>query len=435
MVQILPIMKQRFSSLRYFSLMAAVVAMMTACGGHNHESHDDHDHDHEVGHVHGTEKDADHDHEDHDGHDHDGHDHASGKDDLSESHSEDDDHGEKHDSDEIILSPEKAKAAGVEVETVATDDFSSVIKTGGKVLTASGDESTIVAPAAGIVSMKRGFTDGMAVSKGAPVLSLSSAKLPEGELTKRNELGFTQAKEDFERAEKLRADKLITEKEYLAAKTDYERARLAYEATGGKPSQSGITVMAPTGGYVKECMVNDGDYVEVGQPLMRLTQNRKLYLRAEVPQRFYDKIANVKSARFRPSYTDRVYDISELDGRLVASGQSASGSFIPVTFEFNNTGGVVPGSFAEIYLISGNRENVISIPVSALTEEQGVKFVYVQVDEEGYLKKEVKTGASDGKRVEILSGLTPGDRLVTKGAIHVKLASASAAIPAHNHNH
>ena len=52
-----------------------------------------------------------------------------------------------------------------------------------------------------------------------------------------------------------------------------------------------------------------------------------------------------------------------------------------------------------------------------------------------YQKREVKTGADDGARVEILSGLKEGEKLVTQGAIHVKLASASNAIPAHTHNH
>lgn len=390
----------------FFTVLTLILCLTGGC--HSHKDHDEHDHDHNPVHNHGES--------------------ASSK---------EEDEEEAHNPDEIILTPEKAKAAGVVVEAVVPTDFNAVIKTGGKVLTASGDESTIVAPSAGIVSMKKGYTEGMAIAKGTPLMTLSSSKLPEGDLSRRNEIAYQQAKSDFERASKLLEDKLITEKEYLAAKTDYERTQLAYEATGGKASVSGVSVSAPSGGYVKECLVSDGDFVEVGQPLMRLTQNRKLYLRAEVSERDYDKLGTISSAKFRPSYSERVYNLQDLDGRLVASGQTASAnsSFIPVTFEFNNTGGVVPGSFAEIYLLTGRRENVISVPVSALTEEQGVHFVYVKIDDEGYLKKEVKLGATDGERVEVLSGLQPGDNLVTEGAIHVKLASATAAIPAHNHNH
>lgn len=393
---------------KVFPFLALAVCLLLSCKSH-HEAHDDHEH--EAGHSH----------------------------DITETTGSEtaDNHEEEHNPDEIILSPEKAKSAGIEVEVVEPSEFHSVLKCSGKVLTANGDETTVVAPAAGIASVKKSFTEGMPVSKGSSILSISSAQLPEGDLTKRTALAYRQAKTEFERAEKLIEDKLITEKEYLAAKTDYERARLAFEAMGSNNVSGGSAVISPATGYIKECLVTDGDYVEVGQPLMRITQNRKLYLRAEVSERDYDMLPTIKSANFKPSYTDKVYNLSDLDGRLIASGQSVSttGSFVPVTFEFNNVGGIVPGSFAEIYLISGNRDNVISIPVSALTEEQGVYYVYVRVDDEGYLKKEVKLGASDGDRIEVISGLEKGDNLVTKGAIHVKLASASSVIPAHTHNH
>lgn len=75
------------------------------------------------------------------------------------------------------------------------------------------------------------------------------------------------------------------------------------------------------------------------------------------------------------------------------------------------------------------------MPVSALTEDQGVFYVYLKLDENCYRRQEVSTGESDGDNIEILSGLKPGDTVVTKGAIHVKLASAGKAIPGHTHNH
>ena len=78
---------------------------------------------------------------------------------------------------------------------------------------------------------------------------------------------------------------------------------------------------------------------------------------------------------------------------------------------------------------------MISVPTTALTEEQGIYFVYVKLDEEGYKKQEVRIGADDGLRTEILSGLKAGDEVVTRGAYQVKLASVSGAIPGHTHNH
>ena len=67
------------------------------------------------------------------------------------------------------------------------------------------------------------------------------------------------------------------------------------------------------------------------------------------------------------------------------------------------------------------------MPRTALTEEQGIFFVYLQLDEEGYKKQEVTLGADNGKSVQILTGIKPGNRVVTEGAYQVRLASASNA--------
>jgi len=87
-------------------------------------------------------------------------------------------------------------------------------------------------------------------------------------------------------------------------------------------------------------------------------------------------------------------------------------------------------------LLSNPLENVISVPVSALTEEQGLNFVYLQLDEEGYKKQEVTLGQSNGDKVQVLSGLKAGDKVVTKGVYQVKLAAVSSIMPeGHSHSH
>ena len=140
----------------------------------------------------------------------------------------------------------------------------------------------------------------------------------------------------------------------------------------------------------------------------------------------------------RQPYNNKVYALSELNGRLLSYGKASgggSGYYVPVTFEFDNKGDIVPGSFVEVYLLSSPMENVIALPRAALTEEQGSFFVYLQLDEEGYKKQLVTLGADNGESVQILSGVKAGDRVVTEGAYQVKLASATNAIPAHSHEH
>lgn len=340
-------------------------------------------------------------------------------------------------SDEIILTPEKAKAAGIATEIIRPGSFREVIPTSGQILAAQGNEVTVVAGTSGVVSFSKKVTEGMQVAKGAEVMSLSAEHLQDGDPLRRAQVAYEKAKDEYERARKLSESQIVSQKDLEALYEAYENARLAYEALSPSQSGKGLAVTSPINGYVKSCLVKEGDYVTVGQPLMTVTQTRRLMLKAEVSERYYPSVRQVVSANFKTPYNNRVYQLSELNGRLLSYGKASGDTsyYIPVTFEFDNRGGIVPGSFVEIYLLSQPMENVLTLPESALTEEQGSFFVYRQLDEECYEKQLVTTGASDGKRVQILTGIQAGDRIVTEGAYQVKLASASNAIPAHTHEH
>lgn len=340
-------------------------------------------------------------------------------------------------SDEIILTSEKAKTAGVEAETVHAGSFRNVIHTSGQILAAQGEEATVVAASSGVVSFSRKVAEGMQVGKGTELLSVSAAHIQDGDPVQKAKVAYEKAKEEYERAQKLVSSQIVSQKDFAALREAYENARLTYEALKPSMSGKGVSVKSPIGGFIKTCLVKEGDYVTVGQPLMTVTQSRRLVLKAEVSERYYAQLSQVVSANFQTPYNNKVYSLESLGGKLLSFGKSSGDTsyYVPVTFEFDNRGEMIPGSFVEVYLLSGERNGVLSLPLSALTEEQGVYFVYLKLDEECYKKQEVKLGTSDGSRVEILSGVKDGDTVVTRGAIHVKLASASNAIPAHTHNH
>lgn len=359
---------------------------------------------------------------------HEGHDHeAEGK--AKEAHA-------AH-ADEIVLTPEKAQAAGVQVEEVQPAAFRSVIPTSGQVLAAQGDEATVVAAVSGVVNFTRSLIEGTQVSAGMALLTVSSQHIQEGDPVKRARIAYETAKSEYERAAKLVDKQIVSQKDFNQLKENYENARIAYEALSPSKDGKGVAVKSPIGGYVKSCLVKEGDYVTVGQPLLTVTQTRRLQLKAEVSERYYAGLKSIVSANFTTTYDDKVYQLDDLKGRLLSYGKSSGDAsyYIPVTFEFDNRGDVIPGSFVEVYLLSEERQGVISLPVSAITEEQGLNFVYLQVDAECYKKQEVKLGMNDGCRVEVLSGLKGGEKVVTVGAMHVKLAAAGNTIPGHTHNH
>ena len=407
--------------------------LLGSCNNHSGHNHEGHDHE---GHHHETETAHHHDHEGHN-HAEEGHDHASEDHNIHNHNHAAEGHEHGNNPDEIILAPEKAKAAGVVSVVIQPKPFRQVIKASGEVQAAQGNESVIVANVSGVVSFQRSVTEGMQVGKGATLMSISASQLQDGDPAERARIAYEVAKAEYDRASRLVESQIVSQKEFNSIREKYENARIAYEALVKNQTKSGVAVTASIGGYIKNLLVKEGDYVAVGQPLATVTQNNRLFLRADVSERYYKYLNNITSANFKTPYDNHVYELDALNGRLLSYGKAAgSGSYyVPVTFSFDNKGDMIPGSFVEIYLLSKTMEDVIVLPEEALTEEQGLYFVYIQKCEESYKKQEVKLGASNGVEVQILEGLHAGDRVVVKGAYHVKLASASNALPAHSHEH
>jgi RND family efflux transporter MFP subunit len=343
--------------------------------------------------------------------------------------------------DEIRFTKVQAEGAGLQVQTIIQGTFRQVIKTSGQILAAQGDEIMVVATSNGIISFAGSIiTDGTAIKNGETMATISAKNLLDGDPTEKARIEYETALKEYLRTEELIKDNIISAKDFEQVRLRYETTKTAYKAHADNAVANGIKITAPLTGYVKSKLVNQGEYVSVGQPIAVISQNKRLQLRADVPEKYYSYLKNINDAHFKTAYDNRtVYKLSELNGRLLSFGKtlnSTSLSYIPVTFEFNNRIEVVPGTYADVYLLSTAQNNVISIPVSALTEEQGLYFVYLQTDEEVYKKQEVTLDEEDGEKVRILSGIKSGDRIVTKGVYQVKLAVNSSVMPeGHTHSH
>lgn len=371
------------------------------------------------------------------GHNH-NHDHAGEEASHNEAeHTEEEGHRHDH-AGEIAFTKEQAKAAGLAIETVTPSTFHTVIRTSGQIVAPQGDEQTVVATASGVLTYSRGsIAEGMAVKAGEAIASVSAKHLQDGDPAVNARAAFETAEREYQRAERLVADKIISAKEYEQAKLNYETARNAYHAQASSMTSRGIAIAPGMGGYIKQLLVAQGEYVTVGQPIAVVTRDRRLQLKAFVPESEYGNLRTISSANFvSPSDKNVVHSLASLNGKLVSYGHSLSdnGAFVPAVFEFDNVGNILPGSYVEVFLIGAERPNTITIPLPAITEEQGLHFVYVQEHDEDYVKRQVTLGDSDGSRRVVISGLKAGEKVVVKGAYNVKLASMSTEIP-HGHSH
>ena len=89
----------------------------------------------------------------------------------------------------------------------------------------------------------------------------------------------------------------------------------------------------------------------------------------------------------------------------------------------------------EVFLKTTPLRSCITVPVEAVMEDQGVRYVFVRHESDSFLRREVEVGTSDGRKVLVRKGLEAGDEVVVSGAVHVKLASVTAVPSGHTHNH
>lgn len=446
------LMKQIFTA----ALALAVTLSLGSCGNRN-TSHDEHAHDHSAhtheahthdhsheGHDHAAHDHSSHDHSahnhadhDHSAHSHEGHDHAThdhSHDHSSHSHAEE---GHKHNENEITFPADQAARTDFKVEEIQPSTFNHVIPCTARILAAQGDEATVVAPIAGVVSFggKR-LSTGAQVSRGQSLFAISSSNLASGSQVDKIVAEYRRAEAEYNRLKQLVDDQIVSRSDFEAAESAYLKAKAGYDAVAARSSEKGSNVGAPISGYITSLAVSEGDFVEMGQQLATVSQNRRLQLRADLPQRYYRDLRTIKTANIVDPATGESYRLADCGGRLLSVGRIAdSGStLIPVTFEFDNRNDLPQGAIVEAYLVGAPIAEALVVPVTAVTEAQGLYYVYVQLDAECYERREVKLGASDGERVQLLSGIEAGDRVVTRGAVNVKMAAASGAIP-HSHQH
>lgn len=391
---------------------------------HSHEGHSHDAHSHEA-HNHSEHK-HNHSAQSHDAHGHDAHSH--------DTHG----HDEGLHAGEIKFSKAQAEAVGLETEIVTPAPFRGVIHTGGQFRNLQGSEENIVATTSGVLYYSNpSISEGTYIAKGEKIASVSARHLQDGDPVVKAKAIFETAEKEFHRAEKLVADKIISEKDFEQAKLNYETAKASYEGQAANLSEQGVSLKSKAAGYVSRILVGQGEYVSVGQIVAKLVSNNKMQLVSDLPEGHFKDLGKIHDANFQAAYDSEVYNVKALKGRLVSCGRVASegSAYIPVTFEFENRGGFIPGSFAEVWLLSDSREDALSLPVGALSEGQGIFAVFVRLEEEIFKRQEVTIGHSNGQRVEILTGLRGGEEVVVRGTHQVKLASASTAIPGHTHNH
>lgn len=257
------------------------------------------------------------------------------------------------------------------------------------------------------------------------------------------------ARSDLARAERLLAERAVparrveeaqravkvAEARLTAAQARLEQRDETLRTGGGAASGNSFVLRAPIAGRVAEVFAALGASYDEGAPLFRVVRTDRVELQAHVPASDAPLTAEVTEIALeipgRPEpllvAADHMHDAGIIDPRTRA---------LPVQFDVDNRAGqLLIGQTATAILYTGARQRMPVVPKDAVLTEAGRPYVFVQTGGESFARRFIEIATRDGDLVGVRSGVKPGERVVTRGAYDVQLASAASGLPAEGHVH
>lgn len=240
------------------------------------------------------------------------------------------------------------------------------------------------------------------------------------------EASMVQAKANLENTEKnynriknLYAEESATSKELDDISTMYEIAKANMDALKARMNEVNemlayTTIRAPFDGIIARKFVAEGDMAAPGHPLVAVSDPGQIKITANVPEQWIGKIAegdkvniSIESAGVENA-TATLIAVSEAGDPM--SRQFAVEAKLDDEAISNK---IKTGMFAQIGMNLGADETLL-IPISALTYRGQLTGVYTLSDDNKAVLRWLRLGDKSGDKVEVLSGLTAGERYVTE---------------------
>jgi RND family efflux transporter MFP subunit len=225
---------------------------------------------------------------------------------------------------------------------------------------------------------------------------------------------FLNAQKNFERMKNLLEAGAVSQQAYDAVQTQFEVARANFDA-----ARSTVEITSPLKGIVTSINVNIGDLANPQMPMATVANIGRMKAKFNVGE--------IDVPSFYVGQPAEIY--SEMNPDLIQTGKvfqiSKSANIQSRTFEmqalFRNTQDrwFKPGMFCRVRVNIKSKKDALTIPLSSVYKENDTDGVYV-VNDNKALYKPITTGLTDGKSIEVTSGLKAGDEVVTLGMSNLK---------------
>lgn len=325
----------------------------------------------------------------------------------------------------IHLKDADRTALGLEVATVAEDELPDSVLRSGRLIARPGEDALVVAPVAGRITEVPAVALGSTVAKGtallrvAPILgssdAIQSAQLDSEMETARSELAAREAEtvraRDLAKSEIVSAQQLQqAEAALTAAKSRVEGLR---RATSVRSSGEGdpVTLRAPVAGAVVTLDAPVGRVVQAGDLVARIVRAGPRWVDVRVPP----------EEQSGTSY-EVVSGERAIAARLVARGgvvESDGTRHDRIEIDAVEWAALIPGQAVTVRVAQGTGRGIV-LPADAVIPGSTTDLVFVETRPGVFSTRAVEVAARLRDRVRIGSGLSPGERVVTRGAMSLR---------------
>lgn len=219
------------------------------------------------------------------------------------------------------------------------------------------------------------------------------------------------AEKEWQRVEELRKRDILSSKEFDEKRLAWEEAKHA--KARARYALAKTEIVAPFSGIVTERNVQLGETVTPGKHVSTVADFDPLVVKFHVPESEAGPVEIGKPVTIEiPSRSSNVLNAEiALISPVIDQGTGT----VKLTAYLDNPGFVMrPGTFVRARVIAATHDSALTIPRKALLSEDDVNYVFVAASDTT-ARVEVEPGITDGQFVEILSGLSPGELVITIG--------------------
>ena len=327
----------------------------------------------------------------------------------------------------VEMTPQQVQGAGIVTAQAAPASIDTAVTLPGEVRFNEDRTAHIVPRLAGVVESVSASL-GQEVKKGQPLAVIASADLAElrsTALAADKRLGL--ARVTYEREKKLWEDRISAQQDYLQAEQAYREAQIEAQsakskltALGAEPASGAVNryiLRAPFNGIVVEKHLVQGEAVKEDANVFLVSDLSTVWVEIVVTAKDLETVrvgqpVTIRSAAGSASVTGKVSYVGSLLGEQT---RTATARVV-----IDNPGlAWRPGLFVNVAVVRGRKDAAVTVSAEAIQTIDGKTVVFTKVPK-GFQAQPVTVGASDGKSIEILSGLTAGTQYVATGSFVVK---------------